>query len=87
MSAETHRRFLLRFFEVGSTVWYRAHVQYPTTASEATEHASEFMLAQCRGAVGSTDATHVVCDPHAIQAQAHRGYKEKYTARVSLHYN
>jgi len=82
ISAETHRRFLLQFFEIGSTAWFRQHVTFPTTAAEASEHTVEFMLAQCCGAIASTDATHVVCDPHALQKHAHMAYKEKYPARV-----
>ena len=87
VSAETHRRFLLAFIEVGSTSWYglsalfitslyflfseyifnfvprfKTHVVFPTTLLEAEEHTPEFMAAQCRGAIASTDAIHIVCE-------------------------
>ena len=61
LSSETHRRFLLDFFAIGSTVWYDQHVFFPTTTEQAAEHTAEFMEAQCRGAIGSTDGVHIIC--------------------------
>ena len=53
--------FLFSEYVFNVALRFKTHVVFPTTELESEEHTPEFMAAQCRGAIGSTDAIHIVC--------------------------
>jgi hypothetical protein len=83
ISEEVVRVFFHCFVMYGSTVLYEKYVKYPQTAEEAKNHMAEFAMAGLPGALGSTDATHVLLERvlHAMR-QAHLGFKMSHTART-----
>jgi DDE superfamily endonuclease len=82
ISRETTRRFFHAFIQWGSTVFYKKHVKPPTTAEEAADGTAEYAEAGFVGAVGSTDATHVLHERICYAGrQSHSGYKMPGTTR------
>jgi Plant transposon protein len=83
ISQETHRQFFHAFIEVGSTTFFNKYVVAPVDAQTASQHMHEFSHAGLNGAIGSTDATHIVLDKCSNRLKnAHMGGKLKYTART-----
>ena len=83
ISEETHRRFYHQFIIVGSTILFKKYVVQPTNNEEAQQHMHEMEQAGLHGAVGSTDATHVVIEKCAHRlTNNHLGGKMKHTART-----
>jgi hypothetical protein len=75
--------FLHRFLDYGSTVLYERWVTSPTLYGEARTHIKEYEMAGFPGAVGSTDATHVLLERVSNRnRQAHLGFKSSHTARA-----
>ena len=80
---ETHRQFFHVFIEYGSTVLFSRYVTSPSNSQEAADHMAEFKIAGFPGAVGSSDATHIMmgkCSYHL--KQMHSSWKLPYTART-----
>ena len=83
ISEKTHRTFFKSFIKYGSTVLFDEYVISPETKEDAGNHIQEFIVAGYPGAVGSTDATHVVIKKCRYQIrQAHLGHKMNKTART-----
>ncbi|KAI2504248.1 Plant transposon protein [Fragilaria crotonensis] len=82
-SQESVRRFLHKFLEFGSTTLFQRYVLTPSCADEAEQHMAEYSDAGFPGAVGSTDATHVILEriPNKHR-QSHLGFKSTHTARA-----
>jgi hypothetical protein len=80
---EVIRRFLHKFLRYGSTILYQRYVTSPSTEEEARHHMAEYTDAGLPGAVGSTDATHILLErvPNKHR-QAHLGFKSSHTARA-----
>jgi hypothetical protein len=80
---ETHRQFYHEFITIGSTILFKKYVVEPATNEEANNVMHEMKQAGLNGAVGSTDATHVVIEKcsHRL-ANNHLGGKMKHTART-----
>jgi len=83
IGGEVIRRFLHKFLRYGSTELYKRYVISPSTEDEARHHMAEYMDAGLPGAVGSTDATHILLErvPNKHR-QAHLGFKSSHTARA-----
>jgi hypothetical protein len=83
ISEETHRQFLHVFIDWGSTAFYSAQVQIPSTNEIWETHHNKYAMAGLNGCVGSMDATHVVMEkcPHARSNQ-HKGPKQSLPART-----
>ena len=82
VSKEVHRTFFHKFIEFGSTTLYEKYVVFPTTFEEAKKHMHEFAIAGLPGAMGSTDATHILlwnCEYNL--RNNHLGGKKKNTSR------
>ena len=83
ISLHVIRDFFHRFLEYGSTVLYNLYVVAPTTCEEAQVNMKEYQLAGFPGAVGSTDATHIMLEKVQYRfRQAHLGFKMTHTART-----
>jgi hypothetical protein len=83
ISEEVIRVFLHQFLDYGSTVLYERWVTSPDTYGEARTHVKEYEIAGFPGAVGSTDATHVLLERVSNRnRQAHLGFKSSHTARA-----
>ena len=83
ISEEVIRTFLHRFIDFGSTVLYEQFVIMSKTPEEAKDHMGEFERAGLAGALGSTDATHVMLERvESRMRQAHLGFKMTHTART-----
>lgn len=83
ISEEVIRNFIHQFLEYGSTVLYDQLVTSPTTMREAQSHVKEYEAAGFPGAVGSTDATHVLLERvNNRNRQGHLGFKSSHTARA-----
>jgi hypothetical protein len=81
---ETIRVFFHCFIDYGSSVLYaRLYIRPPTCTDDAQAHASEYAVAGFTGAIGSTDATHILLErvPYR-QRQTHIGFKMTHTART-----
>jgi hypothetical protein len=84
ISAGTHCRFFKDFITWGSTTLFQEYVVEPADdQSTASKHQHEFALAGCHGAIGSTDAVHIVLErtPSALINQ-HHSWKTRFTART-----
>ena len=83
ISQECVRSFLHVFLTFGSTVLYQRYVVTPSCADEAEDHMAEYSDAGFPGAVGSTDATHILLErvPNKHR-QSHLGFKSTHTARA-----
>jgi hypothetical protein len=62
ISEETHRRFLHAFLSIGSTILFDKYVVTPKNDADAATHMQEMNKAGLHGAVGSTDATHIILE-------------------------
>jgi len=62
ISGEVHCVFFHAFIDFGSDFLYNKHVITPSNYHNATTHMEEFTEAGLPGAVGSTDATHIVTE-------------------------
>ena len=80
---EVVRRFLHKFLRYASTVLYHRYVVSPSTEEEARHHMAEYSDAGLPGAVGSTDAIHILLErvPNKHR-QAHLGFKSSHTSRA-----
>ena len=82
VSKEVHRTFFHKFIELGSTTLYERYVVFPTSFEEAKTHMKEFTIAGLPGAMGSTDASHILlwnCEYNL--RNNHIGGKSKNTTR------
>jgi len=80
---ETHRQFFHKFIEFGRAVLFERYVIQPTNAEMAAPHTAEYNKAGFHGAVGSTDATHVLSERIGNSiANHHSGSKLPGTART-----
>ncbi len=62
---------------------YDKYVRSPETHADAQSHTGEYQLAGFPGAVGSTDATHVLIERLECRfRQSHIGFKMAHTART-----
>jgi DDE superfamily endonuclease len=80
---ETHRQFLHKFIEFGSTTLYKLFVQMPTNAEQYKVSQRLYHTGGLTGAGFSTDATNVImwrCS-HNLK-QAHLGFKQSHPART-----
>jgi DDE superfamily endonuclease len=83
ISQEVVRVFFHAFIEYGSTVLYQKYVVAPTNSRECRQHSYEYERAGLPGAIGSTDATHIVVERVCERfRQSHIGYKMSHTART-----
>jgi hypothetical protein len=83
ISQETIRVFFHSFIAFGSTVLYTEYIRPPTTCDEARHHTSEYSMAGFPGAIGSTDATHIMLERVQYRLrQTHIGFKMSHTART-----
>jgi hypothetical protein len=81
---ETFRRFFHKFIYFGSTVLYKEFVITPSHSNQDTgTHQHEFNQAGCNGAIGSTDAVHVILEKvQRTVRNSHLGWKLAHTART-----
>lgn len=72
------------FFQYGAKHLYDKYVRTPpSTREDATNHGSEYKIAGFPGAIGSTDATHILIERlEARFRQSHVGFKMSHTART-----
>jgi hypothetical protein len=83
ISQETIRVFFHTFVDFGSTVLYTQYIRPPQNCSEARQHTSEYTMAGFPGAIGSTDATHIMLERVQYRLrQTHIGFKMSHTART-----
>ncbi len=83
ISQETIRVFFHVFVECGSTVLYAQYVRPPQMWRDAREHSSEYAMAGFPGAIGSTDATHIMLERVAYRLrQTHIGFKMSQASRT-----
>lgn len=83
ISQEVIRTFFHEFISYGSTVLYDKYVRTPLTSADASSHMHEYSSAGFPGAVGSTDATHIMLERVNYRfRQAHLGFKMAHTART-----
>ena len=83
INQETIRQFIHKFIYFGSTSLYDKYVRIPTNKEELDDCAAEFKQAGFAGAIGSTDATHIVIEKCSYRLrQIHMGYKMKHRGRT-----
>jgi exo-beta-1,3-glucanase (GH17 family) len=68
--AEVHRQFFHVFISFGSEVLYKGYVVTPIDNNTAMSHTHEMQIAGFHGAVGSTDATHIVMERCKVLIEA-----------------
>jgi len=61
ISQEVHRTFFHEFISIGSLILYEEYVQQPSM-DDVNRHQVEFDQAGFTGAIGSTDATHIIIE-------------------------
>jgi DDE superfamily endonuclease len=83
ISGENVRQYFHVFIKWGGRELIAEHVKYPENAADAMAASADYEIAGFHGCVGSTDATHILCDriPVAI-SNLHRGYKLHGPART-----
>lgn len=82
ISRETFRRFFHEFIKVGSDVLFQKYVKFPTAPEEIKSCRALYEMAGLDGAIGSTDATHVVVEKLSSNLkQNHKGGKSSMTTR------
>ena len=83
ISEETHRQFFHIFIKFGREDLFERFVVQPINMEQAEQHMEEYRQAGFHGAIGSTDATHVISEriEHSI-SNIHRGAKLPGTART-----
>jgi hypothetical protein len=83
ISEETHCRFLHAFISIGSTKLFTKFVVTPFNNEDAGTHMVDMSEAGLHGAVGSTNATHIILEKCSQQLHnSHLGGKMKQTART-----
>jgi hypothetical protein len=84
ISQEVHRVFFHHFIHFGKTKLYDKFVKLPNNNNrDAAVHQHEFSLAGLNGAIGSTDAVHIVLEKVRYKNRnLHLGYKLSHTART-----
>jgi hypothetical protein len=84
ISKEVHRVFFHRFIYFGKTKLYDEFVILPNNNNkDAAIHQHEYSLAGLNGAIGSTDAVHIVLEKVRYKNRnLHLGYKLAHTART-----
>jgi hypothetical protein len=84
ISANTQCHFFKDFISWGSDNLFQEYVaELADDQFTASAHQHKFSLAGCNGAIGSTDAVHIVLvkTPHSL-ANQHHSWKTKFTART-----
>ena len=83
ISPEVIRVFFHVFIGYGATELYERYVNAPASSVDASSHMHEYEAAGFPGAVGSTDATHIMIErvSHRFR-QTHMGFKMSHTART-----
>lgn len=83
ISSEVIRNFFHVFIQYGATELYQRYVNAPACSAEASSHMHEYEAAGFPGAIGSTDATHIMIErvSHRFR-QSHMGFKMSHTART-----
>ena len=82
-SQETIRVLFHTFVDFGSTVLYTQYIRPPRNCNEAQQHTSEYTMACFPGAIGRTDATHIMLKRVQYRLrQMHIGFKMSHTART-----
>jgi hypothetical protein len=82
ISQEVLRVFFHAFIDYGSTVLYQLYIRPPRTSWDARVHSAEYEIAGFPGAVGSSDATHILLERVSYRfRQTHIGFKMSHTAR------
>ena len=83
ISHDVIRVFFHRFITFGATKLYNKYVRVPSRAEDARDHMHEYTAAGFPGAIGSTDATHIMLErvSHRFR-QSHLGFKMCHTART-----
>jgi hypothetical protein len=77
------RVFFHKFVLHGSTALYDKYIRSPVTHADAILHTEEYKVAGFLGAVGSTDATHILIERLQSRfCQSHVGFKMSHTART-----
>jgi hypothetical protein len=83
INVDVIRCFCHVFFEFGCKNLYDKYVRTPSTREDAANHGGEYEIAGFPGAVGSTDATHVLIERLSARfRQSHVGFKMSHTART-----
>ena len=84
LNEETVRVFFHCFIDFGSVVLYALYIRPPTCAEDAKAHdTGEYDVTGFTGAIGSTDATHILIERVAYRMrQTHIGFKMTHTART-----
>ena len=84
ISEEVHRCFFHVFIKFGSTKLYKEYVIAPNESNqEYLSHQHEYNLVGCHGAIGSTDAVHVLSERIRYKRRnAHIAFKMSNTART-----
>ena len=83
ISQHVIRDFFHVFIDYGSTTLYFLYVRSPLTTADATHNSQEYSVAGFPGAIGSTDATHIMLERVQYRyRQAHLGFKMTHTART-----
>ena len=81
--AEVHRQFFHVFIAYASDILFTKFVVMPTNMETAATHVHEMSQSGFHGAVGSTDATHIVMEKcHHNLKQYHMSPKVKHAART-----
>jgi hypothetical protein len=84
ISEETIWVFFHVFIDFGSTVLYSLYVRPPLNCQEESQHTAEYEMAGFPGAVGRTDATHIMVDRVSYcLRQTHIGFKMFHKARTN----
>ena len=84
ISEDVHRCFFHVFINFGLTKLYKEYVIAPNESNqEYLTHQHEYNLAGCHGAIGSTDAAHVLSERIRYKRRnAHIAFKMSNTART-----
>jgi hypothetical protein len=83
INAKVIRVFFHKYVQYGSTVLYSKYICLQETHAKALLHTGENQLAGFPGALGSTDATHILIECLECQFhQSHIGFKMAHTART-----
>jgi hypothetical protein len=84
ISEEVHRCFFHVFIKFGSTKLFKEYVIPPNDSNHgAAQHQHEYNIAGCHGAIGSTDAVHIMSERISYKLRnQHIGFKMSHTART-----
>jgi hypothetical protein len=84
ISEDVHRCFFHAFIKFGSTKLFKEYVIAPNDSNqEVAAHQHEYNIAGCHGAIGSTDAVHIMSERISYKLRnQHIGFKMSHTART-----